>query len=716
MKKTAFVLVCLILALPLAAARKVPVTFDDYHGYTGSVAYLKAVASAYPDIAELLEIGKSTMGRSIYVLVLTNRTTGTTIDSQVQLRRMRNAEVKNPPLSRPFEGKPGQWIDGGTHGNEYTGTEVCLYIIDKLVAGYGETPEITRLLDAKTIYVCPTVNPDGVFNSAERELSQRGNSALKDDDGDGKVNEDGPDDLSGDGHITQFRHKDPKGSYVIDDKDPRLMVRLGQNESTTKVRYSVVTEDKDNDGDGKRGEDSEAGFDVNRNFPEGWWTEETLPGGTGEFATSSPEARALVEFAVTHRNILMVQNFHTSGGFTYRVPGTSSDATLAPKDVAVYDYILGKAYLEILGEPLPEAWANPDKLAEIKAKMRSSTRNKYALDRGYEMPRAWIPGYNEVQDRRYGYGMVIDWWYQQYGAYAVTTELWNPAKDIPDFEKIVGPAPAPAAEGMPNPEARLWQERSLLKYQDAKYGGKLFVNWKSFKHPELGEGEIGGWIPTYRGNALPGDPLREVCEKHWKFELFRSGLLPQVVITEAQAKVLYTTNSAKDAQAKVTGDTVTIRKGASKGKYKIVEVTAVIENQGPLATQSVRGSRLEGNREDVVWLGGDRDKVTYLQGGAYQRLGTIDGTLKIPGIVDRPAAGADQPGGSPPQMMPGMPGMPRMPGIPGQRGRSVVAAEPPQTGTRRAVKWLVAVEDDAPLKVVVSSQKGGTMVKELTVR
>lgn len=710
MKKYFGVLVGLVLALPLAAARKVPITFDDYHGYTGSVAYLKAVAAAYPGIAELLEIGKSTLGRPIYVLVLTNRKTGTTLDSQVQLRRMRNAEVKNTPLARPFEGKPGQWIDGGTHGNEYTGTEVCLYIIDKLVAAYGETPEITRLLDAKTIYVCPTVNPDGVFNSAERELSQRGNSALKDDDGDGQVNEDGPDDLNGDGHLTQFRYKDPKGSYVIDEKDARLMARLGPNESTTKVRYSVVTEDRDNDGDGKRGEDSEAGFDVNRNFPEGWWTEATLPGGTGDYATSSPEARALVEFAVTHRNILMVQNFHTSGGFTYRVPGTSSDTSLAPKDVAVYDYILGKAYLEILGEPLPEAWANPDKLAEIKAKMRGSTRNKYALERGYEMPRAWIPGYDELQDRRYGYGMVIDWWYQQYGAYAVTTELWNPAKDIPDFEKIAGPAPAAAPEGTPNPEARLWQERALLKYQDVQYGGKLFVNWKSFKHPDLGEGEIGGWIPKYRGNALPGDPLREVCEKHWKFELFRSGLLPQVVITEAQAKVLYTTNSAKDAQVKVAGDTVTIRKGAGQGKYKIVEVTAVIENQGLLATQSVRGSRLDGNREDVVWLVGDRDKVTYLQGGAYQKLGTIDGTLKIPGIVERPAAGADQPGGGPPPMMPGRPGMP------GQRGRGAAAAEPPPTGPRRAVKWLVAVEDDAPLKIVVSSQKGGTMVKELTVR
>ena len=61
------------------------------------------------------------------------------------------------------------------HGNEYTGSEVCLYIIDKLVSGYGSDPEITRLIDTKVFYISPVVNPDGVFNSVEREISQRGN-------------------------------------------------------------------------------------------------------------------------------------------------------------------------------------------------------------------------------------------------------------------------------------------------------------------------------------------------------------------------------------------------------------------------------------------------------------------------------------------------------------------------------------------------------------
>jgi hypothetical protein len=709
-----FIIFVLVFSATAPAAQKVPIAFTDYHGYTGAVNYIKAVAVAYPDITELLEIGKSSLHkRPIYVLVVSNMKTGTTIDQQVKLTHMRNLEVKDIPHFKPYVGKPGQYIDGGMHGNEYTGCEVCLYIIDKLVSGYGTNPEITRLVDTKCFYINPVVNPDGVYNSVERELSQRGN-------GDFWAGKDAPRDLNGDGHITQFRFKDAKGTYVIDDKDPRLMVRLSPNDPTTKPRYTVVTEGQKPAPEGSRPanpEDMAAGIDVNRNFPEGWWTDSGLPGGTGAYPTSSPEAQAIVEFAVNHRNILMVQNFHTSGGFTYRVPGTAPDTALAAKDVAFYDLVLGKKYLEIIGEVVPEAWQKPEQMADFKAKLRTTSKNKYAVDRGYEMPRGWIMGYNEEREQRYGYGMVIDWWFQQFGAYAVTTELWNPANDIPGFPKV-------EAQG---PEARLEQERQQLKWQDAKYGGKLFVSWTPYKHPDLGEGEIGGWVPKYRSNAWPGEPLLGVCEKHWQFELFRAGLLPEVVISDAKANVLYETNSASSARAVVQGDQVTIQKGGSKGKYKVVEVTAVIENKGKMATQVARGAQLNGNREDVVWLIGDRGKTTFLQGSAWMRLGVLDGTMRIPGMSSAAGAGGgSQRGGaggpqrvgaeaSSPQIITQMP--PGIPGLPGQRGmRGGGGGQIQATGPRREVKWLVAVEGDTPLKVVVTSEKGGTAVKELTLK
>ena len=39
-----------------------------------------------------------------------------------------------------------------------------------------------------------------------------------------------------------------------------------------------------------------------------------------------------------------------------------------------------------------------------------------------------------------------------------------------------------------------------------------------------------------------------------------------------------------------------------------------------------------------------------------------------------------------------------------------------QEGNTRQVRWLIAIEGDSPLKIVVTSQKGGTVVREVTVR
>ncbi len=678
-----------------SATQKVPIRFDDYHGYTGTATYIKEVAKAYPDITTLLEIGKSTMGRPIYVLVISNMKTGTTIDAHVTLRNMRKEGIKNVTPMNPYQGKPGFWLCGSTHGNEYTGTEVCLYCIDKLVSGYGSDEEITRVVDDQTFYICPVVNPDGLYNSLERGISQRQNSMEKDDDEDGKVNEDGPDDLNGDGHITQFRYKDPKGEYVIDEQDPRLMVRLRRDEKTEKELYSVIREDKDNDGDSKRGEDSESGIDLNRNFPEGWF-KGTIAGGQGDYPTSAPETHAIAEFFTNHSNILMAQNYHTSGGFTYRPLGTAPDSEVHPKDVAVFDMIMGKKYLEIIGEEVPEAWQNPEKLAKLKAELEKASKNKYAKARGYELPRGWRVSYDEEKDEPYNYGMATDWMYLQLGIYALTTELWNPMNDIPGFPQYEGE------------DARINVQRALLKYQDEKYGGNLFLPWKKFHHPELGEGEIGGWIPKYSGNAFPGEPLINVCEKHWQFEKFRAGLQPQIVITEARAKAI-TESSANEANTTQKGDQVTIQKGKSKGKYKIVEVTATIENKGILATHVARGATLAGNREDIVWLIGDRDRIAYLQGSPFQKLGVIEGTQKIPGYTPRGAPPTEEPQRQ--RMMFFYPGFPMF-----QRGPSYGPTEVKQKGPKRAVKWLVAVEGDATLKVIVTSQKGGTAVKNLDIQ
>jgi hypothetical protein len=620
-----------------AEAQRVRIDFNDYHGYDGTVDYIKDVADEYPNITELLEIGESNMGRTMYVLVISNMRTGTTIDQHVQLRNMRKEGIDNVTPMKPYQGKPGIWIDGGTHGNEYTGTEVTLYIIDKLVSGYGSDEAITRLVDENTFYLCPIVNPDGVYNSVDRGISQRQNSMEQDDDGDGRVNEDGPDDLNGDGLITSFRYRDPEGRYVQDENDPRIMIRLGRDETPEAgvERWSVIPEGRDNDGDGDSGEDSERGIDVNRNFPEGWWRDDMSQGGSGFYPASSPEAHAILEFFTNHTNILMVQSFHTSGGFTYRPFARWPDSRIDAKDLAVYDRIMAPKYIALHGEEADEGiWRHP---------------------------------YNDDQNRPYGFGIFIDWAYAQFGAYSMTTELWNWQRDTRGLPGYGG-----------EEDRGVWY-RALLENPGSVTDETLFVPWRSYNHPEHGQGEIGGFVSKYvGGNALPGQSLLGVADIHWQFELFKAGLLPRLEISDASAEVLTTADD----------------------ETRVVKVTATVRNDGALATQVARGADLAGNREDAIWLLGDRDRIKYLQGSAWQALGVLEGTMEIPGYTSRPAGpSAGRPGGG---------------GFFGQQAPPEANVE--GSGNTRTVTWLISMEGNVPLKLVLTSQKGGTRVQNLTAR
>jgi hypothetical protein len=288
----------------------------------------------------------------------------------------------------------------------------------------------------------------------------------------------------------------------------------------------------------------------------------------------------------------------------------------------------------------------------------------------------------------------------------MTTELWNRSVDFPGMPEFEGE------------DARLQQERWLVNYQDEHHDGAFFMPWRNFRHPDLGDGELGGWISPYnsRNNAFPGEALRHVCDVHWQFELFKATLLPRVQITEATAEVLYETNSATDASVTYQGDTATINRGQRRGSYKLVLVTATIENTGQLATQIARGARLAGNRNDAVWLVGDRDRLTFYQGSPFQSIGVLEGVMPIPGVQSTTAtAGMGMAGGR--QMMMQLPQ-----GVPPEVMQQFMARmgggqqEEQLAGNQRKVTWLVGIEGNSPLKVIVTSQRGGTQVRELTIR
>jgi hypothetical protein len=609
-------LICFFCGRPASAVQKVPVSFDKFHGYTGTVDYLKAVNKAYPDITELVEIGKSFRQRPIYVLIITNRNTGTTLDREKKLVYERKLEVPNPPVTARHLGKAGQMLTGATHGNEQTGTEVCLYFIDKMVSGYGSDPAITNLIDTKVFYVSPANNPDGLYNTVELGAAQRTNSMNQTDTAALPIRKD----LDNNRIFSQIRYKDTKGRYVKDKTDPRLMIAYKEDGGyADDERYSVASE-----------AEADKGIDINRNFPEHWWKPNTMPGGTGEFATSAPEVQALCEFIINHPNILVVNEYHTMGGHVYRPMGSTGDSGMQSRDIAVYDLVMGKKYVELMGTEMPKAWENPKEISAYRDELRNA-KNTLAAKRGYELPYEWRTPYNEKEDTSNYYGLFLDWLYKQCGIYSLVTELWNPGHDVDELK------------GLKDDEL----QRAVLAYLDKQGGQQIFLDWKPAKHPKHGDVEVGGWAGHIgRNNAFPGRVLESICERQWQFDSYCAGLLPQLAINNVKVKK------------------------QSAGNTSVWEISAEIENRGALPTGLVGTERMAFNRGDVVWLIGENGKITFLSGQPCEKIGNLYGTLQIPGFEDK-------------------------------------------NGNRKTLRWVVAVEGSEKLKIVASSLKGGTVVKEV---
>ena len=190
--------------------------------------------------------------------------------------------INNPATGGELD-KPAMYVDGAIHANEVQGTETVLYLIDYLLRNYGRLEPVTELLDRAVFYFVPMVNPDSRADVVRRTVDCRASRARCpmhiDDDRDGRVDEDGYEDLDGDGEITQMRKRVPlgEGDYRLHPKDPRRLVALEDDELGDYIRLG--TEGIDNDGDGRRQRGSRSGTST-----------PTAPGATaGSRGTSSRE-------------------------------------------------------------------------------------------------------------------------------------------------------------------------------------------------------------------------------------------------------------------------------------------------------------------------------------------------------------------------------------------------------------------------------------------
>ena len=452
--------------------------FAHYHTYDETVGLLRGWAAKNPDIIDLYSVGQSFEGREIWQITIASKKAGKHTD------------------------RPAFFIEGGRHAGEISGIEATLYFINHVVTRYGSDPEITRLVDTKTIYARPMNNPDGSSLYHLTAQTLRSTVRPNDNDGDGLLDEDAGEDLDGDGFIRQMRRfvGKGKGNTIKDPKDPkgRAMRRVRDNEGD----YEIYSEGVDSDGDGRYNEDGIGGLDLHRNYPENWrpMREDTgrgqTQGGAGEYPLSEPETRAVFLFLMTHPNVAIVQSLDTAVPMILRGPSTSrSDEAMFPADLELIRKFDAKG-LEITGYP----WAG-------------DTYQVYAT-RGGVNP---LTGEAPRPTPLFGHGPEFG--YSFYGAVWYGNEIWNGGRFV-DYDK--------------DDRHDEWE---VLRWNDEHRAGKGdFKEWTAFVHPTLGKVEIGGFNPKFYAQNPPPDMLETWARNEATFNLYLAAQLPQVRIVSATAK------------------------------------------------------------------------------------------------------------------------------------------------------------------------------------
>ncbi len=219
-------------------------------------------------------------------------------------------------------GRPAVLMLADPDGDRPAATQLALAIGAHLAAG-------SPLLAGATVHLVPLANPDAAFRAFVGEAPWRG--APVDDDRDGFEDEDPPDDLNGDGWITQMRVPDPAGDYLIDPADPRVVRRADRDRGEAGT-HRLETEGLDNDGDRRLNEDGPGGVRLEANWPHRY--REGTP-AAGQYQLSEPEARGLADFVLAHPELIAVvvlgseDNLSTRPRPTER-PDINATAPLAP--------------------------------------------------------------------------------------------------------------------------------------------------------------------------------------------------------------------------------------------------------------------------------------------------------------------------------------------------------------------------------------------------
>ncbi len=409
--------------------------------------------------------------------------------------------------------RPAMLVVAGIEGNDLVGPFTTVAWIETLLKQYREEPAKAQFLKTTTIYVIPCLNPDATERFfVEPRIELNVNGTPFDDDHDGLTDEDGGEDLNGDGLITMMRVEDKEGQYTLDPNENRLLLKADPMKGET-PGWRLLPEGIDNDHDKRWNEDGPGGTNFNRNFPYGGGF---FDAEAGIHPICEAETRALADFVIAHPNVGIVMTYGAADNLRKTPKGAPSAGRAKPME-AVDDKDVG--YYEALGK---------------------FYRAKLGLDKELECTSQ--PG------------TFSDWMYFHRGRLALAARPWDGALAVAlsktQKAKDKGPKDTKAAEpNDPNaPKAdvkrdkegdkRNKDEREQLKWL-GEHSPDAFVAWQAIEHPEFPgrRVEVGGYRPFARTNP-PVAMLADLAAKHGDFLTELAQRLPRISVARTGCRML----------------------------------------------------------------------------------------------------------------------------------------------------------------------------------
>lgn len=510
----------------------------DYSNFARQSSRINALATAHPQLVKVQSIAKTQGGKDIWQITIGSGTTGT---------------------------KPAIAVVGGVEGNHLLGVELAIGFAENLLQG-SNSDSIKALLNRTTFYVYPNMSPDATEQYfASLKYERQGNAASTDDDRDGKSNEDLFDDLDGNGKITWMRIESPVGEYRAHPDDPRVMVRADLSKGE-KGMYLLLTEGIDNDKDGQFNEDGEGGVWFNKNLT---YRHPSFTQGSGEFAVSENESRALLD------NLFEMFNVHTVISF-------GSNNNLSTPVV----YNAANANQRIVA-----GWQEQD------AKQNAMVSDLYNKVTGLkDAPRVTPAG-----------GDLFSWAYYHYGRYSYSTPGWWVPKTKPDTSK--------------KEKAFTLEDASAnyLRWAGQQNVDNTFTPWKAVQHPDFPNQkvEVGGIDPFVLINP-PYKMVADLVKKHTEFLVRLAAHQPETDIINVR------TEKINAGLTRVTLDVINKGAFASHSKlgersYWVKRINVKVNTTGNQSVVSGKKTQLLNSQEgystqQLSWLIKGTGKVSIEAG------------------------------------------------------------------------------------------------------